>query len=124
MENIYYELRNYLQSLPLGYPSTEEKIELKILKKLFTREDADIFVKISKNVNIFKHYVSGKEKKLQKAVNMTESDIPGVLTMYEEHIKAGHYPKKDLLKVSLAKSFITASNFIQKVNSSLPQTKS
>ena len=44
---IYIKLRDYLNMLPGGFPSTDTGIELKILKKLFTEEQAVIFLKLS-----------------------------------------------------------------------------
>ncbi len=46
-EDIYIRLRNYLNKLPGGFPSTETGIELRILKKLFTAEQAGIFLKLT-----------------------------------------------------------------------------
>ena len=45
-EEIYIKLGNFLDKLPGGFPSTDSGIELKILKKLFTEEEAEIFLKL------------------------------------------------------------------------------
>jgi NAD-dependent dihydropyrimidine dehydrogenase PreA subunit len=42
MTNVYKRLAEHLDHLPGGYPSTESGVELKILKKLFTEEEAHI----------------------------------------------------------------------------------
>ncbi|MDY0360593.1 MAG: 4Fe-4S binding protein [Desulforegulaceae bacterium] len=39
-DNIYKKLANHLDSLPGGYPETKSGVEIKILKLLFTREEA------------------------------------------------------------------------------------
>jgi DNA-binding MarR family transcriptional regulator len=39
---IYEKLREHLDSLPTGYPKTESGVELKILEKLFTEEEAEM----------------------------------------------------------------------------------
>lgn len=39
---IYEKLREHLDSLPTGYPQTKSGVELKILKKLFTEEEAEM----------------------------------------------------------------------------------
>jgi electron transport complex protein RnfB len=39
-EDIYEKLADYLDTLPAGYPRTESGVELRILKRLFTPEDA------------------------------------------------------------------------------------
>jgi electron transport complex protein RnfB len=40
-ENVYERLREHLDSLPVGYPPTRSGVELRILKKLFTEEEAE-----------------------------------------------------------------------------------
>ena len=44
---IYYRLRDQLDQYSFGFPSTESGIELKILKKLFTEEEAGIFLSLT-----------------------------------------------------------------------------
>jgi len=39
---IYERLREHLDSLPTGYPKTKSGVELKILQKLFTEEEAEM----------------------------------------------------------------------------------
>jgi Na+-translocating ferredoxin:NAD+ oxidoreductase subunit B len=40
---VYYRLANVLDTLPNGFPSTESGAEIKLLKKVFTPEQADLF---------------------------------------------------------------------------------
>lgn len=42
MTDVYQKLAQHLDNLPTGYPSTESGVELRILKRLFTPEEADI----------------------------------------------------------------------------------
>jgi len=42
--DVYERLREFLDSLPGGYPETESGVEIKILKKLFAPEDAEMAV--------------------------------------------------------------------------------
>jgi electron transport complex protein RnfB len=42
MTDVYEKLANHLDSLPAGYPSTETGLELRILKRLFSPEEAQI----------------------------------------------------------------------------------
>ena len=44
---IYYELRALLDKFPRGFMETESEVEIKILKKLFTEEDAKLAVQLS-----------------------------------------------------------------------------
>ncbi|MHA2288374.1 MAG: ATP-binding protein [Promethearchaeota archaeon] len=40
--SIYRELQNHLDTLPIGYPATESGVEIRLLKQLFTPEEAKI----------------------------------------------------------------------------------
>lgn len=42
MSDVYARLREHLDSLPSGFPSTESGVELRILKRLFTPEEAEL----------------------------------------------------------------------------------
>lgn len=46
-DEIYHKLRKFLNNQPGGFPSTESGVEIKILKKLFTPEQAGIFIKLT-----------------------------------------------------------------------------
>jgi len=46
-EDPYVELRAFLDRFPLGFPPTPSRVELKILKRLFTPEEASLAVKLS-----------------------------------------------------------------------------
>ncbi len=47
MNTVYELLRERLDKLSVGFPSTDTGIELKILKRLFTEEEAGLFIKLS-----------------------------------------------------------------------------
>jgi len=42
-EEVYYRVAKVLDTLPNGYPPTESGVEIKLLKKVFTPEEADLF---------------------------------------------------------------------------------
>ncbi|TFF94773.1 MAG: 4Fe-4S dicluster domain-containing protein [Promethearchaeota archaeon] len=46
-DNCYEKLRKFLNQFPIGAPKTEERIELKILQKLFTKEEAELTTLLS-----------------------------------------------------------------------------
>ena len=46
MTDVYKRLAKKLDDLPNGFPSTESGVELKILQKIFTPEDAELALKI------------------------------------------------------------------------------
>jgi len=43
-DEVYYKLRDFLDQFPLGFPKTPSGVEIKILKRLFTEEEAKIAV--------------------------------------------------------------------------------
>ena len=47
MNNIYERLRDRLETMASGYPATPNGVELKILQKLFSEEDAALFLKMA-----------------------------------------------------------------------------
>ncbi|MEI6135342.1 MAG: hypothetical protein WCP72_10235, partial [Desulfomonile sp.] len=46
MNDVYNRLATKLDQLPNGYPATESGVELKILQKIFTPEEAEMALKI------------------------------------------------------------------------------
>ena len=47
MENIYERLRARLDDLANGYPATESKVEIRLLERLFTEEEAELYLQLS-----------------------------------------------------------------------------
>jgi electron transport complex protein RnfB len=47
MEEIYEKLRARLDDLANGYPATESRVEIRLLKRLFTEEEAELFLQLS-----------------------------------------------------------------------------
>ena len=45
--DIYRELQKHLNTLPIGYPATESGVEIRLLKQLFTPEEAKTATKLS-----------------------------------------------------------------------------
>ena len=42
-DEVYHKLAKVLDTLPNGFPATKNGIEIKILKKIFALEEADLF---------------------------------------------------------------------------------
>ena len=40
-DSVYYELREFLDRFPVGFPQTDSGVEIEILKKLFTPQEAE-----------------------------------------------------------------------------------
>jgi electron transport complex protein RnfB len=104
-DDVYFRLRTFLDNLPGGYPTTESGVEIKILKKLFTPEDAEIVMKlkskpepvekISERLNMRPEEASEKLEKLAKdgsIYRVRNGDIPYympiqfVVGIYEFHL--------------------------------------
>lgn len=47
MKDIYESLRGRLDDLATGYPVTESGVEIQILRRIFTEEEAAVFIKLS-----------------------------------------------------------------------------
>jgi electron transport complex protein RnfB len=47
MQDVYHVLREKLDDMAVGFPATESGVEIRILKRLFTESEADLFVKLS-----------------------------------------------------------------------------
>lgn len=45
--DVYRELQKHLDKLPIGYPATESGVEIRLLKQLFTPEEAKVATKLS-----------------------------------------------------------------------------
>jgi electron transport complex protein RnfB len=46
-EKVYRDLQKYLDRMPISYPATESGVEIRILKHLFTPEEAEIALQLS-----------------------------------------------------------------------------
>jgi hypothetical protein len=47
MEHVYEKLRERLDDLANGYPATESKVEIRLLERLFTEEEAELYMQLS-----------------------------------------------------------------------------
>lgn len=47
-EDVHQRLREFMDTLPAGYPATPSGVEIKILKRLFTPEQAELAMKLKK----------------------------------------------------------------------------
>jgi DNA-binding MarR family transcriptional regulator len=45
--DVYTRLREFMDKLPAGYPETPTGVEIKILKKLFTPDEAELTMKLN-----------------------------------------------------------------------------
>ena len=104
---IYYKLREQLDNYGVGYPATESGVEMKILEKIFTEEDAQMFLNMSlmmespesvaERLNqdpeqVAEHLDAMAQKgllyRLRKKDSTRYSAVPFVIGIYEFQIKA------------------------------------
>jgi Na+-translocating ferredoxin:NAD+ oxidoreductase RNF subunit RnfB len=65
-ENIYRQLQKRLDLYSMGFPATESGIELKILKYLFSEDDAGMFLSLSHNLATASSIASGMNRPVEK----------------------------------------------------------
>ncbi len=104
---IYNQLREQLDQYGVGYPTTESGVEMKILEKLFTEEDAEMFINMSmmmetpesvakrlnrETVKVAEQLDSMAQKgllfRLRKEGSARYSAVPFVIGIYEFQINA------------------------------------
>jgi len=49
-ETLFRQLARHLHNLPGGYPPTETGVELKILRRLFTPEEAELILHLTPRI--------------------------------------------------------------------------
>jgi len=78
-KDIYQALRKQLDMYSLGFPATESGIELKILKKLFRRDDAELFLTMTQRLETAEQIAKRADKPAEeiaaKLEDMTERGL-------------------------------------------------
>lgn len=79
-ENIYRQLQQRLDFYSMGFPATESGIELKILKYLFSEDDAKMFLSLSHKLEMTSSIASSLNQPLEKvAVHLDDMAERGLL---------------------------------------------
>ncbi len=79
-ENIYRQLQQRLDFYSMGFPATESGIELKILKYLFSEDDAKMFLSLSHELEMTSSIASSLNQPLEKvAVHLDDMAERGLL---------------------------------------------
>ncbi|HUL78181.1 MAG TPA: 4Fe-4S binding protein [Vicinamibacteria bacterium] len=72
-DDVYRRLQQHLDELPVGYPATESGVELRILRRLFTPEEAEVAVALSavpETVERIQHRLPGRPaEELEKTLD-------------------------------------------------------
>jgi len=72
-EDVYTKLREFLDKLPAGFPETPTGVEIKILKKMFTPEQAELTMKLKSEPE--------SVSAIAKRIGMDENELAGKLVM-------------------------------------------
>ena len=62
-DDVYRRLQKHIDELPVGYPATESGVELRILRRLFTPEEAEVALALSaipETVEKIQHRLPGR----------------------------------------------------------------
>ena len=71
MSDVYERLRARLDGLAVGFPQTENKLEIKLLKRLFTETEADFFVQL--------HPLLESPDDVAKRLNREPDEVAGLM---------------------------------------------
>jgi len=73
--NAYHKLKKQIESFAHGFPETSNGVEIKILKKLFTEEQAEIYCQIASTYPLLPIPGKPSSKRLQKKLKMTQEQL-------------------------------------------------
>ncbi|MFX1499484.1 MAG: 4Fe-4S ferredoxin, partial [Promethearchaeota archaeon] len=75
-DEVYLKLREFLNQFPLGYPETPSGVEIKILKRLFTEEEAKLAITLTR--------VPEEASEIAKRTGMEVNDLENKLDLMAE----------------------------------------
>ncbi len=86
--NVYRELQKHLDKLPIGFPPTESGVEIRVLKHLFTPEEAKIATKLSFSLELLED--------IFKRIDETGMSIKDLERILDNSVKNGaiHFKKE------------------------------
>lgn len=87
MADVYTQLAQHLDSLPAGFPATESGVEIQILKKLFTHQEAGIASKLT--------MMPQTSESLASKVGMHSDELAEILEQMAQKGLIFRYRKKD-----------------------------
>jgi hypothetical protein len=77
-EEAYQNLAKVLDTIPNGFPSTESGVEIKLLKKIFTPEEADLFCDLRLTFETAEQIAERTDRPLEGLEEKLISDLPRV----------------------------------------------
>ncbi|MDZ7604215.1 MAG: hypothetical protein U5K79_01195 [Cyclobacteriaceae bacterium] len=79
--DIYERLREYLDKLPIPFPATESGVEIRLLKKLFSEEEAALSLHLSA--------LPEKASKIHGRINDSNLPVEYIEKRLQEMVKKG-----------------------------------
>ncbi len=87
-DDIYYTLRDKIDQLGVGFATTESGVEIKILKKLFTEEEAEMYLNLTEDLQT--------AEEISKKIGRDPAEVEALLQrMTEKGHTFPRFPKKE-----------------------------
>ena len=101
-EDPFLKLREFLDHFPIGYPKTSSGIEIKILKRLFSEQEAKIAVYLTP--------IPEKISRIARRAGLERKEVEEILDSMEKMARI-----KDDAREETKESFIKLNNMIKKL---------
>ena len=86
--DVYRALQEHLDKMPVGYPRTESGVEIRLLEKLFTQEEAVIATKLK--------FFPAELKKIHRSLKKTEINLNVLNEKLDIMVKKGLIMKREI----------------------------
>ena len=121
-QDIYHALSRHLDDLPGGFPATDSGVELRILRRLFTPEEAALAVKLTmipEEAHVIAHRVKMPSQEAEKLLD--EMALKGLIFSLESKVRPRKYMASQFI-IGIWEYHVNDLNpdFIRDVNEYLP----
>ena len=92
--DIYRELQQHLDKLPIGYPATESGVEIRLLKQLFTPEEAKIATKLKSSfepLEVIFERVDTKDMSIEEVEKHLNNSVSKGATLFKKEGNKKYY---------------------------------
>ncbi len=78
-DDVYRELQKHLHRMPIGYPSTKSGVELKLLRFIFTPDQAELATLLDyRHKSLDEIYESAKERSISE-ISISRDELESIL---------------------------------------------
>jgi Pyruvate/2-oxoacid:ferredoxin oxidoreductase delta subunit len=102
-DDVYSKLREQLDQYSIGYPETESGVEIKILKKLFTEEEAELFLLLN--------LIAETPEVISERAGQDQKELAGILHQMAEKGLVFRLKKGDRIKYAAVPFMIGIYDF-------------